>query len=209
MPATVWLDKQCHVRTWDPNWQTPGHWSRTCKLNHCTTGLAPHKIFLRKTNPFEDRIKDCRAIWCWGHAHLGFNATSTFLYHRYTCVHTLTHIQVRWSSWIFLNTLVCWQCLYYHCYLLMLQNLGNYKYFYKSKNQVCLFGVYLTIVSQFWWAPLPSLVKNHDNSQEINTLTFKDEPSTFISRHSFSRADEDRTPAAKASPGEYVSWWRS
>ena len=34
--------KQCHVCIWDLNQQTPGPpRSRTCKLNHCATGLAP------------------------------------------------------------------------------------------------------------------------------------------------------------------------
>uniref|UniRef100_A0A9L0ICS0 Uncharacterized protein n=1 Tax=Equus asinus TaxID=9793 RepID=A0A9L0ICS0_EQUAS len=27
-----WLDKQCHVCTWDPNLRTPGHRSGTCEL---------------------------------------------------------------------------------------------------------------------------------------------------------------------------------
>ena len=30
----------------DPNRQTPGRQSRTCALNHCATGPAPHTTFL-------------------------------------------------------------------------------------------------------------------------------------------------------------------
>ena len=41
-PATAWHATRCHVCTRDPNQQTPGPLrSRTCKLNHCTTGPAP------------------------------------------------------------------------------------------------------------------------------------------------------------------------
>ena len=36
--ATAWLDKQCHVRAWDPNRRTLGCSNRTCVLNCCATG---------------------------------------------------------------------------------------------------------------------------------------------------------------------------
>ena len=39
--TTAWLDKWCHVHTWDPNWWTLGRWSRMCTLNRCATWLAP------------------------------------------------------------------------------------------------------------------------------------------------------------------------
>ena len=38
--------KRCHVRTGDPNWQTPGCQSGTCALNHCATGPANISYFL-------------------------------------------------------------------------------------------------------------------------------------------------------------------
>ena len=38
MPSTAWLATQCHICTRDPNQRTVGHQSRTCALNHCTTG---------------------------------------------------------------------------------------------------------------------------------------------------------------------------
>ena len=38
MPATAWLGKQCHVHTWDPNWQTP---AAKAEGAHCATGPAP------------------------------------------------------------------------------------------------------------------------------------------------------------------------
>ena len=41
MPTTAWLAKWCHAHTWDPNWRSLGHQSRTCKLNCCATRLAP------------------------------------------------------------------------------------------------------------------------------------------------------------------------
>ena len=46
-PTTAWRAKWCHVRTRDPNRQTPGHppRSRTCALNHCATGPAPWPLF--------------------------------------------------------------------------------------------------------------------------------------------------------------------
>ena len=41
MPTTAWLAKQCHVRTWDPNWGTPGRWRGKGTLNHCAIRPAP------------------------------------------------------------------------------------------------------------------------------------------------------------------------
>ena len=46
MPATAWLSKQCHVRTWDPNWRTLGLQSRTWELNCSATGLAPRILIM-------------------------------------------------------------------------------------------------------------------------------------------------------------------
>ena len=45
-PATAWLDKRCIGLLLDPNWQSLGHRSGTCKLNLCNTGPAPYVILL-------------------------------------------------------------------------------------------------------------------------------------------------------------------
>ena len=44
--ATAWFDKQCHVRTWDLNQRSPGHWSKMCKLNHCATRASPENLVI-------------------------------------------------------------------------------------------------------------------------------------------------------------------
>ena len=43
-PATAWLAKWCHVRTWDPNWQTPCRRNGTCALNLVPLGQSPRKL---------------------------------------------------------------------------------------------------------------------------------------------------------------------
>ena len=48
MPATAWRAKRCHVRPQDPNWRTPGRWSRPCALNQCITRPAP-MLFLKSS----------------------------------------------------------------------------------------------------------------------------------------------------------------
>ena len=52
-PTTAWRARQFHVHTRDPTWQTLGHRSGTCALNHCTTGPAP----ITHTFMFGDSIK--------------------------------------------------------------------------------------------------------------------------------------------------------
>ena len=57
-PTTAWLDKRRHVCTPDLNQGTPGRRSRTCALNHCTTGPAPRVNFFI----FLTFIQICRRI---------------------------------------------------------------------------------------------------------------------------------------------------
>ena len=69
-PATAWPDKQCHVCTQDPKWQTWGRCSRTCKLNPWATGptpgLFPIFIVLMHIVLYERRVHDLQCfpfIW--------------------------------------------------------------------------------------------------------------------------------------------------
>ena len=41
--------KRCPVLTQDPNWGTPGRWSRTCPLNSCATRPAPGHCTLMRS----------------------------------------------------------------------------------------------------------------------------------------------------------------
>ena len=49
--ASVWPDEQCHVRTQDLNWQSPGHGSGALELNHSASalGLAPSLSILMRS----------------------------------------------------------------------------------------------------------------------------------------------------------------
>ena len=61
MPATAWLAKWCHVRTWDPNQRTLGRQSRTCTLNRCATRPAPELTFFLPFLGHKEKQRICEA----------------------------------------------------------------------------------------------------------------------------------------------------